>query len=114
VRANISLLFLFDPLLGTEFPPPGDGPQNHLFTDRDREIIDELAGELLTLVAALDLFITAARFYGAFPAVCPNSLGEAAVAYQVFRFSAVNGRKLLLEFFVAIAGGYIDTAYAAI
>ena len=62
MRAGVAFLLFLHPLFGAEFPPPGDGPQYYLLADGNREIIDELAGELITLVAALYLFITAARF----------------------------------------------------
>jgi len=114
MRAGVAFLFLLHPLFGAEFPPPGDGPQYDLLADRNREIIDELAGELVTLVAALYLFIMAARFDRADLTVCKDALGEAAVAYQVFRFGAVNRGQLLLEFFVIVLGRHVDSADPAI
>jgi hypothetical protein len=112
--AGITFLFLLHPLFGAEFPPPGDGSQYDLLADRNREIIDELARELVALVAALYLFIVTARFNRAGLAVCPHTLGEAAVAYQVFGFGAVYRGQLLPEFFVVVPGGHVDSADPAI
>jgi len=90
MRAVVAFLFLLYPLFGAEFSPVGDRSQYDFLADGNREIIDELAGEILALVATLYLFITTARFDRAGLTVSPDSLGETAVTYQVFGLGAIN------------------------
>jgi len=114
VRTVIAFLLLLYPPFCTEFPPSGDGSQYDLLADGNREIIDELAGEIVTLVAPLYFFILATRFNRAGLAVSKDTLGKTAVAYQVFGLGAVNRCQLFFEFIVVVSGRYVDSANAAI
>jgi len=109
MRAIIAFLFLLYPPFCTEFPPSGNGSQYDLLTDRNREIVDELAGEIVTLVAPLYFFILATRFDRAGLAISKDTLGKTAVAYQVFGLGAVNRGQLLFEFIIIIPGSNVNS-----
>jgi hypothetical protein len=114
MRTIIAFLLLLYPLLRTELPPSGDTSQYNLLADRNREIIDEPAGELVALMASLDFLFDAARLDRADPAIGKDALREAAVAYQVLRFDAVNRGQLLFKFLIVVPGGYMDSANSAV
>jgi hypothetical protein len=65
MRAYIAFILLLHPLLRPDFTPPGHSAQDDLFPYRNREVINELAGEVRALKAAFKSFISAAGFYGA-------------------------------------------------
>lgn len=114
MRAIIALLFLLYPPFSADFPPSGDASQDDLLADGNGEIIDESAGELVTLVASFYIFVKAARLDRADPAVSKDALREAAVAYYVFGFGAVNRSQLLFEFIIVVPARYVDSTDPAI
>jgi hypothetical protein len=65
MRAGIALVLFSHPLSGTHLPPAWDGAQDDFLADRNGEIIDEFAGEITALVAALDFLVYAAGLDGA-------------------------------------------------
>ena len=65
MRAGVALLLFGHPYLCADFTPPGYGTQDNFLADRYGEIIDEFTGEIVALVAALDLLVKAAGLDGA-------------------------------------------------
>jgi hypothetical protein len=51
--AMIPCDLVFNPLFRSLFPPIGNRSQNHFLPDRHRELLDQLTGELLALMAPL-------------------------------------------------------------
>jgi hypothetical protein len=63
MRTIIAFLLLLHPLFSTQLLPSGDASQDNLFADGNWEIVDQPAGEVIALMAALYIFIPATRFY---------------------------------------------------
>jgi hypothetical protein len=53
----IAFFLLLHPSFGPEFPPGRKGAENYFFPDRDGEMIDKLAREILALMASLESFL---------------------------------------------------------
>jgi len=53
----VPFFFLFHPFLGSQLSPCWDGTEDDSFTHRDGEILDKLAWEIVTLMAALDALL---------------------------------------------------------
>lgn len=114
MRTIIAFLLLLYPLFGTELPPSGDTSQYNLLADRNREIIDEPAGELVALVASFYILIKAARLDRAGTAIWEDALRQAAIAQYIFGLDTVNRGQPLFEFLIIVPGGYKDSADSAI
>jgi len=114
VRTIIAFLLLLYPLFRTQLPPSGDTSQDNLLADRDREIIDEAAGELVALMASLYFLFEAARLDRAGTAIGEDALRQAAVAQYIFGLDAVNRGQPLFEFLIIVSGGYKDSADSAV
>ena len=61
MRTVVALFFLFHPSLRSHLFPGGNRSEDHLFAYRDGKVIDMFAGEIITLMAALDAFLLGTR-----------------------------------------------------
>jgi hypothetical protein len=76
-------LFILNPFFGTEFSPVRDGPQNYLFANRHGEIIDMLAGKLITLMATGETLLNCTLSYVALLTMHKLVVGLASAASNV-------------------------------
>ena len=84
LRANVSGFFILDPGFGTHSATVGNRPQNHLFTDGHRKVVDMLAGKIIALMAAgVPLFFGTVSDL-ALPAMHKRFIGQAAPAADIF------------------------------
>jgi hypothetical protein len=64
---DIAGLLIGHPVFSTIFPSVGYGPQTNFLPDREGEIINELAGKIVTFVTAgIPLFVVAISYRAAF------------------------------------------------
>jgi len=74
VGAKIALLLFLHPLLGSQLSPGWYGTHYHFLAYLNRKIIDELAGEISTLMTTLEALLFGAGFDGTILAKNDRSL----------------------------------------
>lgn len=110
VRACVPSFFLIHPFLGAEFTPGRNRPQHHFLSNRDRKVMNDLAGELRALITPLEPLFSRAILYGTDPAIEENMirLGQTSFTSDIFRVQAVNSSQFFLELLIAVTVGCID------
>jgi hypothetical protein len=105
---------LGDEGFGSQSPPSRDGPQDHLFSHFNGEGVDEGAGKIGALMAALVSFALDAVPVMASLAEGRPKIALAAVAGDFFGPAAIHGGQPLLEFPVVVPMGDIYAANTAV
>lgn len=57
MRTVVALFLPFHPPLGSQFSPGRNGTGDNFLTNRNGEILYELAGEIITLMTSLETFL---------------------------------------------------------
>jgi hypothetical protein len=127
-RANITGLFVLDPFFSADFPPIRHSPQDDLFADRHRKVLDILTRKFLALMTTRVLSFPGAVADFALAAMHEAFIRQTAAAFHVFdrkgfavrksalagNISPVKAQQPLLEFLIVIPVGDVDGADAAI
>ena len=114
VGTVVAFLLLLHPSLGSKFSPSGNSTQYHLLPDRDWEILNELAGKIIALVAPLDAFLNHARLNRTGLTVHERLVGEASLAPDIIYTYVINCRQPLLELEVVIPVCHIYGAHTTV
>src|SRR5450759_851630 len=114
--ADVPGLLVVDPLLGADLAPVRDRAHDDLLAHGHRELLDALARPVVALVATLVAPGGDARLYRADPAVGENffAFRQASRAVDLLDGQVVDGRELLRELGVVVAGRVHDHATAAV
>ena len=111
---TVPFFLLFHPFLSSQLSPGWDGTEDHSFAHREGEILDKLAWETVTLMAAFDALLLHAGADRARLTVFEQVIGEAAFTVYIFQIYAVDLGQSLLEFYVIIPVSDIHGADTAI
>jgi len=90
VRTVIAFFLLLHPSLSSKFPPGRYSTQYHLLPNRKREILDELAREIVALMAAFNTFIQCASPDGTGATEYEQFIGEAALTLNLIHSYTVD------------------------
>jgi len=105
VRTVIAFFLLFHPSLSSKFPPGWYRTQYNLLANGKREILNELAREIVALMAPFDTFLNCTSPDGTGATEYEQFIGEAALTLNLIYSYTVNSGQSLLKLDIVIPVG---------